>query len=615
MQMGMWDWIIVAGYLVALGTVGIIASLRVRNTGQYFLGGRRFGKLLMVAQSFGVSTHAEMPVSLAGAVYTMGISAIWYQWKNLFAMPFYWIMAPVFRRFRRSTMAEVMEDRYGAGMGVFYLFFAFIFFVIAIASVLKGGAKILSEVLGGSLSVNQIVVALAAIFILYSFTGGLVASTWSNFLQGLLIIILSVMLIPLGWNMVGGFSGMRSVLPGFFFSMATPTQIGPWFIVILTVNGLVGIMAQPHMLAAVGTGKDEHTCRVGFLHGTVMKRLCTIGWAIVGLMVAAMVARALFGTTALADPEEAFGFACRHLLTTGFRGLLFAGVMGASLACCSALMIDSGALITNGLYRPRLAPGRSDRHYLWVGRLSGLAAVAIAVVYAVFFIQKVLYSFLLMETIATYMGISLVGGIVWKRANRWGAVGSVVVALAVNFCLYYLRHERLDYWSPNIFLTALLTGALTLVVLSLLTPNRQTPAAKTFFSNLATPSDLTSENAGEIKPVPVEATQGQAADDPATALPGLAESASGTEIDGEIEAASGPAVALAAPTTAASVIDPGRWAAEQGRQLLFVNLLHLRRGTCGVRFIQAYREDLKGLLLGSGLCAVLVLVMWSILRL
>ncbi len=468
--MGILDWLIVSGYLAVLGAVGIVATLRVKNTGQYFLGGRRFGKLLMVAQSFGVSTHAEMPVSLAGAVYSMGISAIWYQWKNLFAMPFYWLMAPLFRRVRRTTSAEVMEDRYGVGMGVLYVLYAFIFFIIALGSVLKGGAKILSEVLGGRLSVNQVVVGLAVIFILYSFTGGLVASTWSNFIQGLLIIVLSVMLIPLGWSLVGGFSGMKQTLPAYFFSMATPQQIGPWFIAMLTLNGLIGIMAQPHMIAAVGTGKDEYTCRVGFLHGMVIKRLCTIGWAIVGLMVAAMVARALFNTTTLVDPEEAFGFACRHLLTNGFRGLLFASVMGATLACCSALMIDSGALFTQGLYRPRLVPGQSDRHYLWVGRFSGLAAVLIAVAYAVFFIQKVLYSFLLMETIATYMGISLVAGIVWRRANRWGAAGSVIVALAVNFYLYHLRKERLDYWDPNIFLAALLAGIATLIVLSLLTP-------------------------------------------------------------------------------------------------------------------------------------------------
>ena len=562
--MGILDWLIVSVYLAVLGGVGIVATLRVKNTGQYFLGERRFGKLLMVAQSFGVSTHAEMPVSLAGAVYGMGISAIWYQWKNLFAMPFYWLMAPLFRRFRRTTAAEVMEDRYGVSMGVLFVVYAFLFFIIALGSVLKGGAKILSEVMAGRLSVNEAVMGLAVVFVLYSFTGGLVASTWSNSIQGLLVIVLSVMLIPLGWNLVGGIGGMKQTLPHYFFSMSTPQEIGPWFIAMLTLNGLIGVMAQPHMIAAVGTGKDEYTCRVGFLHGMVIKRLCTIGWAIVGLMVAAMVARALFGTKALADPEEAFGFACRHLLTTGFRGLLFASVMGATLACSSALMVDSGALFTQGFYRPRLAPRESDRHYLWVGRLSGLAAVLIAVAYAVFFIQKVLYSFLLMETIATYMGISLVGGIIWRRANRWGAAGSLFVALAVNFYLYHLRNERLDYWDPNIFLAALVAGTVTLIVVSLLTPAERGPEVEAFFANLQIPSD-----------------------------PGMEE------------------VDCQDPAALAKV---GRESAKSGRQLLFVNLLHPRRAAYGVGFFQAYRDDFKGLAMGSALVVGIVLFMWLILR-
>jgi hypothetical protein len=64
---------------------------------------------LMMAQSFGVGTHVEMPVALAGAVSSVGASAIWFQWKNLFITPFYWLMAPIFRRIRRTTMAELVE--------------------------------------------------------------------------------------------------------------------------------------------------------------------------------------------------------------------------------------------------------------------------------------------------------------------------------------------------------------------------------------------------------------------------------------------------------------------------------------------------------------------------
>jgi Na+/proline symporter len=97
MQITTLDWIFLVGYLLFCAGIGIVVGLRVKDTDHYFLGKRRFGKWLMMGQSFGIGTHAEMPVSLAGAVYGVGASGIWYQWKNLFATPFYWIMAPVFR--------------------------------------------------------------------------------------------------------------------------------------------------------------------------------------------------------------------------------------------------------------------------------------------------------------------------------------------------------------------------------------------------------------------------------------------------------------------------------------------------------------------------------------
>ncbi len=570
------DELIILAYFGVLVAVGVVASLRVKDTENYFLGKRRFGKLLMIAQSFGVGTHSDMPVSLAGAVYTSGISAIWYQWKNLFATPFYWIMAPVFRRVRRTTTAEMMEDRYGPGLSGFYIVFALVFFTINIASILKGAAKILHEMLGGRLGVNPIVLGLAAIFILYSFIGGLIASAWSDCLQGLLIIALSFMLIPLGWSLVGGLAGMKRALPSFEFSLATPKEIGVWFILMLTLNGLIGIMAQPHMMAAVGTGKDERSCRVGFFHGNYVKRVCTIGWALVGLMVAVFIQRGLFGAHSLRDPEDAFGFACRHLLSPGFRGLLIASVMGASLASCSALMVDSGAIFTQGLYRQRLARGRSDPHYLWAGRLSGLAAVLVAIVYALFFIQKVLYSFLLTETMATYVGISIVIGLMWKRANRWGAASSLLAAFGTNFFLYHWKNERLDFWDPNIFLAALVAGTASLVLVSLLTPPEREDRIAQFFTRLETPSDADRDRLAGLPPA--------ASASAACPSPGA--------LDSEIR----------------------RRAAENGQQLLLVNLLSLRRAACGIGFFKAYREDLKGLLIGSALSVGLVMAFWALLR-
>jgi len=481
------DWIVLIAYLAAVCAIGVLAGRKIKGTEHYFLGNRGFGKWLMVAQTFGVGTHAEMPVSLAGAVFGVGVSAIWFQWKNLFATPFYWLIAPLFRRIRRTTSAEMVEDRYGPWMGGIYTLFAVIFLMINGAAMLKGAGKVIGQATGGTVPVDGIVVAMTVVFIAYSFVGGLVATAWTDFLQGFLIIALSFMLIPLGWGLVGGGPGMRAVLEPYRFSLSTPQGIGPWFIFMLTINGLIGISAQPHLMASVGTGKTERECRTGFMYGTFMKRFCTIGWAMVGLMVAAMIARGTFGVNHLADPEDAFGFACRHLLLPGGLGLLLASVLAANMAACSAFMVNNGALFTNNVYRRYFVRDRGDRHYLLVGRLSGLAVTLAGVVYAVFFIQRVLYSFLLTETMATFVGISVMGGVLWRRANRWGALASLVASFATNFSIYQLRHERLDHWDPNVFCAALGAGIVALVVVSLATQTEPAKALGSFYERLETP--------------------------------------------------------------------------------------------------------------------------------
>src|SRR4051812_45323987 len=185
------DWAVLGAYLVVITGIGLAVGYRVRRSGDYFLGGRKFGPWLMIGQTFGVGTHAEMPVALAGAVYSLGASAIWFQWKNLFATPFFWIMAPVFRRIRRTTMAEFTEDRYGSWIGGIYIVFAVCFFIINTGSMLKGAGKVISQATGGGVDANEIVVAMTVMFIVYSFVGGLVAAAWTDLFQGFLIIVLS----------------------------------------------------------------------------------------------------------------------------------------------------------------------------------------------------------------------------------------------------------------------------------------------------------------------------------------------------------------------------------------------------------------------------------------
>ncbi len=552
------DWAILAAYLAGIAALGLWIGRRVGRTDQYFLGARRFNRWVMIAQSFASGTHADMPVSLAGAVYARGFSAIWFQWKNMFATPFYWLLAPLYRRMRRTTIAEFFEDRYGHWMGAAYMVFALAFLTINLASMLKGAAKVISQAAGGDVPVNAIVVAMTAAFLLYSFIGGQVATAWTELVQGFLIIVLSFLLIPLGWGLVGGMIGIREALGEERMTLTAPEGIGVWFILMLTVNGLIGITSQPHIMGMVATGKDEAACREGFLYGTFVKRFCTLGWALTGLVVAALLAKGVFGTTTLRDAEEAFGFACRHLLFPGGKGLLVACLLAANMAACSAYMVSAGALFTKNLYGRYFARGRDDAHYLWVGRLSGVAITLLGVLYALLLIDKVLNTFLLTETLATYVGIAVLGGIFWRRANRWGAAAGVAAAMAANFAIYGWQGKRLDHWDPNVFLAALLTGAAVFVLVSLATTPEPAAALDEFFQRLRTPSHL----------------------DPSQADPA------------EVE----------------------REAARRGEQLLLNHLLHPLRGAAGEPFWRAYRIDLAGFATGWAVALGMVALAWLIVR-
>lgn len=548
------DWAILVVYLAIIMTIGAIAARRVKGTEQYFLGNRRFGRVIMIAQSFGTGTHAEMPVSLAGAVYAQGFSAIWFQWKNLFVTPFYWILAPLFRRFRRTTMGEVVEDRYGTAIGTVYVVFALLFFTLNLGSMLKGAAKVIVQASGAGISADAILVGMAVIFVSYTLIGGLLATAWTELVQGFLIITLSFLLIPLGWGIVGGLDGMREVLGPDKISLTSATGIGIGFIAVLTLNGFVGIVAQPHLIAAVGTGKDEHACRVGQVYGNMVKRVCTAGWAVVGLIAAVLVAQGAANGGGLVDPEDAFGFACRKLLFPGGIGLLVASLLAANMAGCSSFMVSSGAMVTNSLYRRHFKPNATDAHYLRVGRISGLVVTTIAVLYAVFFIERVLYSFLLTETVATYFGVSILGGIIWRRANRWGAGASIVAAVTTNFAAYAMLGKRLDHWDPRVFMLSLGMGVLALVIVSLLTPPEPATKTEQFYKNLQTPSN---------------------SDEKSNAM--------------------GPASAAA------------------GTQLLLPNVFSLRKESHGYGW-RAYRADLTGLCIGMAIVLSLVAVVWAIMR-
>src|SRR4030042_1023482 len=94
------DWLVIFGYLLGVTMLGVWAVKKVRSTASFFISDRKFGKIMMMFFTFGTGTHSDQAVQVAAKTYRAGASGIWYQWLWLFVTPFFWLLAPLFRRLR-----------------------------------------------------------------------------------------------------------------------------------------------------------------------------------------------------------------------------------------------------------------------------------------------------------------------------------------------------------------------------------------------------------------------------------------------------------------------------------------------------------------------------------
>src|SRR5690625_3496352 len=94
------DWLVLLLYLAVITAIGLYSHRAVKSTGDYFMGGRRFGKILMVTQAFSSGTRTDQAVAVMGASSQIGLAGIWYQWLYIFSTPFFWIIA-------RKSVVEV----------------------------------------------------------------------------------------------------------------------------------------------------------------------------------------------------------------------------------------------------------------------------------------------------------------------------------------------------------------------------------------------------------------------------------------------------------------------------------------------------------------------------
>ena len=346
------DLVVLVVYLLGITVLGVWMARRVRTIGDFFMP-RRFGKAMMVTHAFGTGTHSDQAVSVASKTFSNGLSGIWYQWLWLFATPFYWLIAPLMRRFRAITTADVFEARYGRSVAMLFAIVGMFQLMFNIGVMLKGSGAVVSGSTGGTVSADWAIAIMTVLFVAYGVAGGLGAAIITDFIQGILTVVFSFLLLPYVLAAVGGLPGLhKQITRPEMFSLVAPAEIGLFYIVVIAFNALVGIVTQPHTMGNCAAGRTEMDGRVGFMGGNLIKRVCTIAWCLTGLAAVAYFAGQEI------DGDEVYGRIAADFLPKilpGMLGVFLASLLASVMSSCDSFMIASSGLFTENVYRPIVA--------------------------------------------------------------------------------------------------------------------------------------------------------------------------------------------------------------------------------------------------------------------
>ena len=417
------DAVIVAVYLLSMLALGVYQAVKIRTSGDYFAGGRRFNKFYSIMHALGAGTHADEPAMVGGATYQHGAAGVWYNYVYLLINPVFWLIGPFFRRSRFLTTADFFKARYGGGLWVLYSVMGVLNLTVTMATFLKGTGTIAAGISGLATAEFWAILVMTLVVVAYSFAGGLMATVVTNTVQGGLEVVMSLLLVPFGLYAIGGLSGLHRTLDPNMFSLTATAGIKEltWTWVLATaLTALIGLVAQPGLMALLGSGRTEMEARTGYTYGTIIKRFCAMGWVFTGLIVAAMVVQGKINPAELdGHRERAFGIAIRDLLPVGMVGLMAASILASQMSSLSGQMVNASALASHNLFRGVVHPGATDKQVLIVGRLFGLVVVTLAVLLANH-LETIAQGLVTMIQVQTLTGLLIWAGVLWRRANAPG---------------------------------------------------------------------------------------------------------------------------------------------------------------------------------------------------
>ncbi|HQJ75975.1 MAG TPA: sodium:solute symporter family protein [Bacteroidota bacterium] len=505
------DIVVVFLYFSIVFYIGYKTIRKVQSEVDFFLGGRRFGKAFQTFSMFGQATSSESAVQSISMVVTNGLAGAVLSIINAISLyPVSWMFPKWLRRLRLMSLAEYFYDRFNSrklavlyaiaqsalflmvgGMGLYAMSKTICAITekpidqyteselkehnqaLRLEFLEKKPAELLTNTEKKELETlrylkpqknfsyvdkNLLIIFIAFFVFLYATGGGLKAAVYTDFLQSIFIIILTILLLPFAMiklnstfgtaGFLGPFNVIHTVLPESMFEIfGSPMWVEfTWYnvIIIMFIN-LAGNIAFSNNLVVSGAARTEKIASFGGLTGFAIKGFGSLMWMLLALFILGLFGE--FNT----DPDLLWGYAARTLLPVGLLGLLIACLMAALMSTASTHMMTVSGLLAHNIYK-YFVPGKSENHYVNAGRVLGLVYILGAIFFALN-TDSIFHMWKFMILINVCCGPAMLMGFIWRRTNTkavWYSMGiSLLLTVFIPILVMFFPSIR---YSPNLLL-------------------------------------------------------------------------------------------------------------------------------------------------------------------
>ena len=426
MQFNLTVTVIVVFYLLVMLFIGWYSSKKITSNTDFMVAGRRLGPFLMAGTlaATEIGGGSSLGVVQQG-MQNHGISAAWYISTMGFDFVILTFLAPKFRAATVKTVPEYFRRRYGKSAGLVTAIIMLLPLIGLTAGQFIASSVILSTMLG--ISYKTAVIIVAVVVTIYSIMGGLWSVTLTDFIQVFLIIIGMIIAVPFAMRLAGGWGNVVANVPAETFNMFK--GYSPMAVISLTIMYVATFTVGQEAVSRYYAARDGKAAKQGSILAAIINFIYAFIPAVLGIITLALINMGKFNAEDFADvgARYALPVLAMEAMPAVICGLLFAGIISATMSSSDSDLLGAGSIFANDIYRAVLKPDATSEDVMKVTKIVmaivGVVSMFIALFNTSSLVNLLMFCFTLRAAGAFF---PYVLGHYWTGASLAGTIASLI---------------------------------------------------------------------------------------------------------------------------------------------------------------------------------------------